>query len=72
LDTSAQYNIKLFKTNLGLRVDVFNLTNQQTTTTVQQRWNQIDTGSVQTYKYWGMETSHQQERRIRVAVRWTF
>jgi hypothetical protein len=72
LDTSAQYNIKLFKTNLGLRVDVFNLTNQQTTTTVMQRWNQIDTGSVQTYKYWGMETSHQQERRIRVAVRWTF
>ncbi len=72
LDASAQYNIKLFKTNLGLRLDIFNLTNQQSTTSVDQEWNAVDTGSVQTWKYWGMETSHQQERRIRVAVRWTF
>jgi hypothetical protein len=72
LDASAQYNIKLFKTNLGLRVDVFNVTNQQATTAVDQTWNVEDVGSNKNWDYWGKETAHQQERRIRVAVRWTF
>jgi hypothetical protein len=72
LDASAQYNLKLFKTNLGLRVDVFNVTNQQTTTAVDQTWNNANVSEQQNWPYWGMETAHQQERRIRVAVRWTF
>ena len=83
LDVGAQYNVKLFKTNLGLRLDVFNLTNEQRTTAVDQTYNaQSVAASVPNtagtqliappYPYYKMPTSHQFPRQIRLAVRWTF
>jgi hypothetical protein len=73
LDLGAQYNLKLFKTNLGLRVDVFNVTNQQDTTMVDMLQNNTNSDpSLHDNPNYGKETAHQQERRVRFAVRWTF
>jgi hypothetical protein len=73
LDLGAQYNLKLFKTNLGLRVDIFNLTNEQKTTMVDQRYNLTNADPARKDNvYWGLETAHQNPRSVRFAVRWTF
>jgi hypothetical protein len=73
LDVGAQYNIKLFKTNLGLRLDVFNFTNEQKTTQVDQLYNDLNADpTLKTNPYYGYEISAQAPRRVRLAVRWTF
>jgi len=77
LDLGVQYNVKLFKTNLGFRVDIFNATNEQRTTSVDQLFNELDnnpnpTPTTGLNPFWGYETSHQTPRNIRLAVRWTF
>ena len=72
LDLGAQYTFKLWKSNLALRADIFNVTNEQRTTRVDQTYNTSNTLPTQNYPYFKMETAHQTARRIRVAVRWTF
>ncbi len=72
LDIGAQYTFKLWKSNLGLRADIFNITNEQRATAVDQTYNIVNTAPTQNYPYFGMETAHQQARRIRLAIRWTF
>lgn len=77
LDVGAQYNVKLFKTNLGLRLDIFNITDEQRTTDVDELFNERDANpnpdlSTGLNPYWGYETAHQTPRRIRFSVRWTF
>jgi outer membrane receptor protein involved in Fe transport len=74
----AQYNIKLFKTNLGLRVDVFNLTNEQRVTSVDENWNYEDADAplavlnVKENPLWGYPLTTQAPRSVRLALRWTF
>ncbi|MGC8762776.1 MAG: TonB-dependent receptor [Acidobacteriota bacterium] len=72
LDLGAQYTFKLWKSNLALRADIFNVTNEQRTTAVDQTYNTEDTSNRQTYPYFKMERGHQTARRVRLAVRWTF
>ena len=72
LDLGAQYTFKIWKSNLGLRLDIFNVTNEQRATAVDQTYNNVNTANVQTYPYFKMETAHQQARRVRAAIRWTF
>lgn len=72
LDLGAQYTFKIWKSNLGLRADIFNVTNEQRTTAVDQTYNTVDTAPAQNYPYFKMETAHQAARRIRLAIRWTF
>jgi hypothetical protein len=72
LDLGVQYTFKLWKTNLALRADIFNVTNEQRTTSVDEMYNQFSCENVQTWRYFKNETAHQQARRIRLAVRWTF
>jgi hypothetical protein len=72
LDVGAQYNIKLFKTNLGLRMDIFNLTNEQRVTSVDQVWTGDDISNAQENPTWGYPVSTQNPRSVRLAVRWTF
>jgi len=72
LDLGAQYTFKIWKSNLALRVDIFNVTNEQRTTTVDQTFNTVNTSDHQNWPYFKMETAHQQARRIRLAIRWTF
>ena len=71
-DLGAQYTFKLFNSNLALRADIFNVTNEQRTTSVVQTYNSVDCSNVQTYPYFKKELTHQRARRIRLAVRWTF
>jgi hypothetical protein len=77
LDLGAQYDIKLFKTNLGLRLDIFNLTNEQKTTAVYQKaYTELNEGDPQSAwvsnPYYGLPYQHQAPRALRLAVRWTF
>ena len=72
LDLGAQYTFKIWKSNLALRADIFNVTNEQRTTTVDQTYNTVNTDPHQNYPYFKMETAHQTARQIRLAIRWTF
>jgi hypothetical protein len=72
LDVGAQYTFKIWKSLLALRVDVFNVFNNQVTTAVDQLYNWTDTTDDQTWPYYGKETAHQPGRRMRVAIKWTF
>jgi len=72
LDLGAQYTFKIWNSNLGLRADIFNVTNEQRTTNVNETYNDVNTNPTPVYKYFGMETAHQQARRVRLALRWTF
>ncbi len=72
LDLGAQYTFKLWQSNLALRADIFNVTNEQRTTQVDQNFNRANTGPIGDNPYFGMETAHQTARRIRLALRWTF
>jgi hypothetical protein len=72
LDLGAQYTFKIWKSNLGLRADIFNVTNEQRTTAVDQTYNTVNTDPTQNYPYFKKETAHQTARRIRLALRWTF
>ncbi|MFB3851227.1 MAG: carboxypeptidase regulatory-like domain-containing protein [Acidobacteriota bacterium] len=71
-DFGARYHFKLWKSDLGFRVDVLNLFNCQKTTAVDQTYNTENTKDVQTYPYFGLETEHQRARRVRFAIQWTF
>ncbi len=72
IDVGARYHFKLWKSDLGFRVDILNLTNNQKTTVVDQTYNTESTADVQTYPYFGMETEHQRARRVRLAIQWNF
>jgi hypothetical protein len=72
LDLGIQYTFKLWTSNLALRADIFNVTNEQRTTAVDQTYNNVDVQNVQNYPYFKKETAHQAARRIRLAIRWTF
>ena len=72
LDLGAQYTFKIWKSNLALRADIFNVTNEQRTTRVDQTYNTVNTDPHQNYPYFKMETAHQTARQIRLAIRWTF
>ena len=72
LDLGAQYTFKIWKSSLALRVDVFNVFNNQTTTKVDQIYSVQNTSDHQSNPYFKMETAHQPARRIRLAIRWTF
>ncbi|HQO21269.1 MAG TPA: hypothetical protein PLA03_13050, partial [Acidobacteriota bacterium] len=60
------------KSDLGFRVDILNLTNNQKATVVDQTYNTESTADVQTYPYFGLETEHQRARRVRFAIQWNF
>jgi hypothetical protein len=77
LDLGAQYSFRLGKRlgDLALRLDLFNVTNNQTTTVVYQTW------AIQAYsggpwlpetKYWSKPNAHQPPRLLRLGLRWTF
>ena len=72
IDVGIQYNSKLGFSTLGFRADIFNLTNEQRTTRVDQTFNNVDTSPGQTYPYFKEELAHQRARRMRLALRWTF
>jgi hypothetical protein len=76
-DLGVQYNWKLFKTNLGLRLDIFNLTNNQKATAVfQGYYEQTEAGGPIVYigdvNHFGDAYEHQAPRAARISVRWTF
>jgi len=77
LDVGVQYSFRLGKRlgDLALRLDVFNVTNNQVTTTVYQTW------AIQTFpngpwqpetRYWSKPYAHQPPRLLRLGLRWTF
>jgi hypothetical protein len=72
LDVGVQYTFKLWRTDLALRADIFNVTNEQKTTAVDQLYNVYDTSLTQTNPYYKMPITHQPARRVRLALRWTF
>jgi hypothetical protein len=72
IDLGGQYSFKIWKSNLALRADIFNVTNNQSTTAVDQTYNTLNTLPVQNYPNFKKETAHQTARRIRLAIRWTF
>jgi hypothetical protein len=72
IDIGAQYSFKVWKSDLALRLDIFNVTNEQRTTSVDQTYNTVDNSPHQNYPYFMKELTHQQARRVRLAVRWTF
>ena len=72
LDLGAQYTFKVWKSALAVRADIFNVTNEQKTTAVDQTYNTLSTAANQNYPYFKMPTAHQAARRIRLALRWTF
>jgi hypothetical protein len=72
LDLGVQYTFTIGKTALALRADIFNVTNNQTTTQVDQTYNYFSNEDVQTNPNFGKEIAHQQGRRVRLAIRWTF
>ncbi len=74
-DLGAQYNFKLYKSNLGLRLDVFNLFNEQKPTAEYQTWAvQSSAGGPITIdnNLWSKPYAHQAPRLVRLALRWTF
>jgi hypothetical protein len=77
LDLGVQYTFALGKHlgDLAVRLDVFNVTNNQATTGVYQTW------AVQAYAdgpwvldntNWGRPYAHQPPRLLRLGLRWTF
>jgi len=75
LDMGAQYNFNLFKSKLGLRLDVFNVFNEQKPTAVYQTWAQnVSFGGPNTIDnaHFKEPYLHQAPRLVRVALRWTF
>ncbi len=56
------YTSDSFESNLALRAGVFNVTNQQRTTAVEQTYNTVATSPHQNYPYFKMPTTHQQAR----------
>ncbi len=76
LDLAVQYDFKLpMKSWLGVRLDVFNVTNNQATTAVYQTWQtQLDPGGplAMTNALWSKPYEHQTPRIARLALRWTF
>ncbi len=83
LDIHAEYDMKLWKTDLAFFVDVFNVTNRQTATAKYQTYwrtpdytSQILDGSWFTNahrdKNWGLTTARQSSRNARIGVKWSF
>ncbi|MEJ2422272.1 MAG: TonB-dependent receptor, partial [Acidobacteriota bacterium] len=72
LDLGAQYNIPLWKSHLGVRVDIFNVTNNQKATAVYQSYAvQSGVGGPITVEpgaeHWGDAYAHQSPRAVRLA-----
>jgi len=76
LDLGLEYTFKLPKRSmLGLRLDVFNVTNNQDTTGVYQGWLYQDSPGgpvVMSNALWSKPYAHQAPRTARFAMRWTF
>ena len=72
LDFGAQYSFPIWKSNLAIRADIFNVTNEQRTTAVEETYNTRDTDPTQNYPYFKKPIAHQPARRVRLALRWTF
>ena len=76
LDLAVQYDFRLpMKSWLGLRLDVFNVTNNQATTGVYQTWQyQAYPGGplVMNNSLWSKPYEYQPPRTARVALRWVF
>ena len=78
LDMAAQYNFKLWKSNLGLRIDIFNVTNNQKPLVLNEYYaHQASAGGpIEVYnpatslfkKPWVAQAP----RYLRVGIRWTF
>jgi hypothetical protein len=76
LDLGVEYAFWLPKNNyLGLRLDVFNVTNNQATTGVYQDWQYQDSPRgpvVMNNALWSKPYAHQAPRTARFALRWVF
>ena len=76
LDLGAQYTFKLpMKSDLGLRLDIFNVTNEQRAIAVYQTWQEQATFAgpiLMNNTLWGKPFLHQTPRLMRFALRWTF
>ncbi len=78
LDAAAQYNFKLWKTNLGLRLDVFNVTNENKPVVVNEYYGHQASvgGPIQIFNpatsLYGKPWVSQTPRFVRFSIRWTF
>jgi hypothetical protein len=72
IDLGAQYTFKIWKSSLAVRTDIFNATNEQRTTAVEETYNTRNTDPTQNYPYFKKPIAHQAARRVRLALRWTF
>ena len=75
LDLGGQYNLPVGKGSLGIRLDLFNVTNEQKTTGVYQTWEVQTTfgGPVlPDNALFKKPYQHQSPRLTRLALRWTF
>ena len=80
LDVGAQYNFPIWKSNLGVRVDIFNITNETRTVSVYQQYAyQTDPGGPiyqnldpSGRQYFKRPYAAQAPRTVRFALRWTF
>jgi hypothetical protein len=76
LDLSVQYTFNLpMKSYLGVRLDVFNVTNNQVATGVYQTWAvQPFSGAplIPFNTLWNKPYQHQAPRLARLGLRWTF
>lgn len=79
LDLHAEYNWKLWKTNLAFFADVFNVTNRQTATGKYPTYYQapdylsdVTSGNLRLDRNWGKTTSRQRSRNARLGLKWSF
>lgn len=79
LDAHIEYQFKLWKTDLSLIADVFNVTNEQRATGVYQTYystpsylSDITSGNLTKDPNWGKVTARQAPRYVRVGIKWTF
>ena len=73
VDLHAEYPFKIWKSNLALFADVFNVTNRQTATAEYSNYYQWNTsGTLQADPNWGHPTALQAPRYLRLGAKWSF
>ena len=79
LDLHAEYDMKLWKTDMAFFVDVFNVTNNQQATFKYDTYyytpntlGDVLKGNLTRDPNWGKTTARQAPRQARVGVRWSF
>ena len=79
LDLHAEYAFKIWKSNLALFADVFNVTNRQTATAEYSYYyltpaslQDIFTGNLHRDPNWGHPTALQAPRYLRLGAKWSF